>query len=63
MNFTKDGINENKNNVVTFNSSSVASIYKQEFNQMYNKNFGDDKNSLTENYVEINGIPTSIVFT
>lgn len=53
----------NSNSIVVIDSEEVASIYKQEFEQMYNGKFHREKQFFRKNEVNLSGISMKIFFS
>lgn len=53
----------NSNSIVVIDSEEVASIYKQEFEQMYNGKFHREKQFFRKNEVKLSGISMKIFFS
>lgn len=53
----------NSNSIVVIDSEEVASIYKQEFEQMYNGKFHREKQIFRKNEVKLSGISMKIFFS
>lgn len=53
----------NSNSIVVIDSEEVASIYKQEFEQMYNGKFHREKQIFRKNEVNLSGISMKIFFS
>ena len=53
----------NSNSIVVIDSEEIASIYKQEFEQMYNGKFHREKQIFRKNEVNLSGISMKIFFS
>src|SRR5919108_4584916 len=63
-NITESGIFKQDNNTLVIQSPQLAAIYKQEFQEMWNGEFGPRSTSqLDQQSVVVNGSPIQVVFT
>src|ERR671924_1064300 len=63
-NITESGIFKQDNNTLVIQSPQLAAIYEQEFQEMWNGEFGPRSTSqLDQQSVVVNGSPIQVVFT
>jgi phosphatidylserine/phosphatidylglycerophosphate/cardiolipin synthase-like enzyme len=63
-NITESGIFKQDNNTLVIQSPELAAIYEQEFQEMWNGEFGPRSPSqLDQQSIAVNGLPIKVVFT
>ncbi len=62
-NLTNTGFSYNSNSVIIINSSKAASIYNQEFNQMYNGHFSKNKKYYDKHEINLTNSKVAIYFS
>ena len=63
-NLTKNAVFKQDNNVIVIHSSELAAIYENEFQEMWNGQFGRNSPSqILHQSISVNGTPVTVVFT